>query len=69
MSGPDDPDKKFDFSDEEPTVPDHTTMHVLMQSMMDEEHETILLAVPESGRFSFAFAHLTVVAPPARSTH
>ena len=26
--------------------------------------ETILLAVPESGRFSFAFAHLTVVAPP-----
>ena len=25
--------------------------------------ETILLAVPESGRFSFAFAHLTVVAP------
>ncbi|WP_434810756.1 3-oxoacyl-[acyl-carrier-protein] synthase III C-terminal domain-containing protein [Microbacterium sp. bgisy189] len=28
--------------------------------------ETILLAVPESGRFSFAFAHLTVVAPPAR---
>ncbi|MET0812957.1 MAG: 3-oxoacyl-[acyl-carrier-protein] synthase III C-terminal domain-containing protein [Microbacterium sp.] len=29
--------------------------------------ETILLAVPESGRFSFAFAHLTVVAPPAPS--
>lgn len=28
--------------------------------------ETILLAVPESGRFSFAFAHLTVVAPTAR---
>lgn len=28
------------------------------------EGETILLAVPESGRFSFAFAHLTVVAPP-----
>ncbi|MDW4573677.1 3-oxoacyl-[acyl-carrier-protein] synthase III C-terminal domain-containing protein [Microbacterium sp. M3] len=27
--------------------------------------ETVLLAVPESGRFSFAFAHLTVVAPPA----
>ncbi len=27
------------------------------------EGETILLAVPESGRFSFAFAHLTVVAP------
>ncbi|WP_394279502.1 3-oxoacyl-[acyl-carrier-protein] synthase III C-terminal domain-containing protein [Microbacterium sp.] len=26
--------------------------------------DTILLAVPESGRFSFAFAHLTVVAPP-----
>lgn len=26
--------------------------------------ETVLLAVPESGRFSFAFAHLTVVAPP-----
>lgn len=26
--------------------------------------ETILLAVPESGRFSFAFAHLTVVGPP-----
>ena len=26
--------------------------------------ETILLAVPESGRFSFAFAHLTVVAAP-----
>lgn len=26
--------------------------------------ETILLAVPESGRFSYAFAHLTVVAPP-----
>ncbi len=26
--------------------------------------ETILLAVPESGRFSFAFANLTVVAPP-----
>lgn len=25
--------------------------------------ETVLLAVPESGRFSFAFAHLTVVAP------
>ncbi|MBD8024408.1 3-oxoacyl-[acyl-carrier-protein] synthase III C-terminal domain-containing protein [Microbacterium gallinarum] len=25
--------------------------------------ETILLAVPESGRFAFAFAHLTVVAP------
>ncbi|MHC2999067.1 3-oxoacyl-[acyl-carrier-protein] synthase III C-terminal domain-containing protein [Microbacterium sp. HJ5] len=25
--------------------------------------DTILLAVPESGRFSFAFAHLTVVAP------
>lgn len=25
--------------------------------------ETILLAVPESGRFSFAFAHLTVVSP------
>lgn len=29
--------------------------------------ETILLAVPESGRFSFAFAHLTVVAPPRRT--
>lgn len=29
--------------------------------------ETVLLAVPESGRFSFAFAHLTVVAP-RRST-
>ena len=28
--------------------------------------ETILLAVPESGRFSFAFAHLTVVAPSLR---
>ncbi|MFG6446167.1 3-oxoacyl-[acyl-carrier-protein] synthase III C-terminal domain-containing protein [Microbacterium sp. P07] len=28
--------------------------------------ETVLLAVPESGRFSFAFAHLTVVAPPAQ---
>jgi 3-oxoacyl-[acyl-carrier-protein] synthase-3 len=28
-----------------------------------EPGETILLAVPESGRFSFAFAHLTVVAP------
>ncbi|WP_404433860.1 hypothetical protein LG299_04965 [Microbacterium lacus] len=28
--------------------------------------ETILLAVPESGRFSFAFAHLTVVAPPTQ---
>ncbi|MET0828231.1 MAG: 3-oxoacyl-[acyl-carrier-protein] synthase III C-terminal domain-containing protein [Microbacterium sp.] len=28
--------------------------------------ETVLLAVPESGRFSFAFAHLTVVAPPVR---
>lgn len=28
--------------------------------------ETILLAVPESGRFSFAFAHLTVVAPRGR---
>lgn len=27
--------------------------------------ETVLLAVPESGRFSFAFAHLTVVAPPS----
>lgn len=27
--------------------------------------ETVLLAVPESGRFSFAFAHLTVVAPTA----
>jgi len=26
--------------------------------------ETVLLAVPESGRFSFAFAHLTVVSPP-----
>ncbi|AYF98381.1 3-oxoacyl-[acyl-carrier-protein] synthase III C-terminal domain-containing protein [Protaetiibacter intestinalis] len=26
--------------------------------------ESVLLAVPESGRFSFAFAHLTVVAPP-----
>jgi 3-oxoacyl-[acyl-carrier-protein] synthase III len=26
--------------------------------------DTVLLAVPESGRFSFAFAHLTVVAPP-----
>jgi 3-oxoacyl-[acyl-carrier-protein] synthase-3 len=26
--------------------------------------ETVLLAVPESARFSFAFAHLTVVAPP-----
>lgn len=26
--------------------------------------ETVLLAVPESGRFSFAFAQLTVVAPP-----
>ena len=25
--------------------------------------ETVLLAVPESGRFSFAFTHLTVVAP------
>ena len=25
--------------------------------------ETVLLAVPESGRFSFAFAHLTVIAP------
>ena len=30
--------------------------------------ETVLLAVPESGRFSFAFAHLTVVAPPAPPT-
>lgn len=29
--------------------------------------DTVLLAVPESGRFSFAFAHLTVVAPPARA--
>jgi 3-oxoacyl-[acyl-carrier-protein] synthase-3 len=29
--------------------------------------ETVLLAVPESGRFSFAFAHLPVVAPPERS--
>lgn len=28
--------------------------------------ETILLAVPESGRFSFAFAHLTVVGPDHR---
>jgi 3-oxoacyl-[acyl-carrier-protein] synthase III len=28
--------------------------------------ETVLLAVPESGRFSFAFAHLTVVAPRGR---
>ncbi|MET4156930.1 3-oxoacyl-[acyl-carrier-protein] synthase III C-terminal domain-containing protein [Agromyces sp. PvR057] len=28
--------------------------------------ETVLLAVPESGRFSFAFAHLTVVAPPGQ---
>ena len=28
--------------------------------------ETVLLAVPESGRFSFAFAHLTVVAPPVQ---
>lgn len=28
--------------------------------------QTILLAVPESGRFSFAFAHLTVIAPPQR---
>ena len=28
-----------------------------------EVGETVLLAVPESGRFSFAFAHLTVVAP------
>ncbi|MET0295939.1 MAG: 3-oxoacyl-[acyl-carrier-protein] synthase III C-terminal domain-containing protein [Leifsonia flava] len=28
--------------------------------------ETVLLAVPESGRFSFAFAHLTVVAPGDR---
>lgn len=28
--------------------------------------ETVLLAVPESGRFSFAFAHLTVVAPPSQ---
>ncbi len=28
--------------------------------------ESILLAVPESGRFSFAFAHLTVVAPAER---
>ena len=28
--------------------------------------ETVLLAVPESGRFSFAFAHLTVVAPPTQ---
>lgn len=27
------------------------------------EGDTVLLAVPESGRFSFAFAHLTVVAP------
>lgn len=27
--------------------------------------DTVLLAVPESGRFSFAFAHLTVVAPPS----
>ncbi|WP_169582280.1 MULTISPECIES: 3-oxoacyl-[acyl-carrier-protein] synthase III C-terminal domain-containing protein [Microbacterium] len=27
--------------------------------------ETVLLAVPESGRFSFAFAHLTVVPPPS----
>ncbi|WP_159448778.1 3-oxoacyl-[acyl-carrier-protein] synthase III C-terminal domain-containing protein [Demequina sp. NBRC 110053] len=27
--------------------------------------ETVLLAVPESARFSFAFAHLTVVAPPS----
>jgi 3-oxoacyl-[acyl-carrier-protein] synthase III len=30
--------------------------------------ETILLAVPESGRFSFAFAHLTVVAPPTAAS-
>ena len=30
--------------------------------------ETVLLAVPESGRFSFAFAHLTVVAPPIALT-
>lgn len=29
--------------------------------------ETVLLAVPESGRFSFAFAHLTVVAPTRNS--
>ncbi|SFR70222.1 3-oxoacyl-[acyl-carrier-protein] synthase-3 [Agromyces sp. CF514] len=29
--------------------------------------ETVLLAVPESGRFSFAFAHLTVVAPPGQA--
>lgn len=28
--------------------------------------ETVLLAVPESGRFSFAFAHLTVVPPSGR---
>lgn len=30
--------------------------------------ETVLLAVPESGRFSFGFAHLTVVEPRRRST-
>lgn len=31
--------------------------------------QTILLAVPESGRFSFAFAHLTVVAPQQQGAH
>lgn len=30
--------------------------------------DAVLLAVPESGRFSFAFAHLTVVAPPDQSS-
>lgn len=30
--------------------------------------QTVLLAVPESGRFSFGFAHLTVVEPQQRST-
>lgn len=30
--------------------------------------ETVLLAVPESGRFSFAFAHLTVIAPTPGAT-
>lgn len=30
--------------------------------------ETVLLAVPESGRFSFAFAHLTVVDPSRKAT-
>lgn len=40
-------EEKFDFSDEEPTHPDQTTMHVLMQSMMDEEHDSIVLATTD----------------------